>query len=189
MQYGTRLCLLTLLVGCGESSPSAVDAMADAPDAAKAGPCWPIDGTTMAGTIQLGGGEGAFVPMPDNLPVVYGPQLGFHIPVHARISSMIPGNPADVLDPTNPRTRFRAFFEDTGLAINGVVCPIRLAYKQATATEHDLLRDSAVLFEIGLPEDQIFGRRVHVMVEVIDSSGKYAKDEKTITCQKPIGWP
>ena len=171
----SRWLSLLVLVGCD-----------DAPD--KPGPCWPIDDSRPGGTIQLGGGEGAFVPMPDVLPVVFGPQLGFHIPVHARISSMIPGNPKDVTDSSNPRTRFRAFFEDTGLPINEAACPVRIPYKQATATENDLIRDSAVLFELGLPEDQVFGRRVHVIVEVIDDSGKYAKDEKTITCQKPIGW-
>jgi hypothetical protein len=166
-------------------APDEIDAAIDAP---KAGPCWPVEGTTPGGTVQLGGGEGAFVPMGDEINVVYGSQSGFHIPVHARMTGMVPGNPTNVLDPMNPRTRFRAFFVDTGEPLNEGACPVRLAYQPATGAEFDLLRDSAVLFQVGLPEDEIFGREVRVVVELIDATGKYATEEKIVTCRAPPGW-
>jgi hypothetical protein len=183
--------IVAFLGACGDNaSPiggdaATIDASIDAPPA---GPCWPVDGTTTGGTIQLGGGEGDFVAMPDELPVVFGSQNGYHIPVNARMTGMVPGNQTNVLDPINPRTRFGAFFVDTGEPINGAKCPIRLAYKPASdgSAAFDLLVASAVLFEVGLPEDQIFERQVRVVVEIIDHDGTYATDEKVITCKPPM---
>src|SRR5688572_30767067 len=123
--------LMSTATGCGNDPGATGDASVD-PDAAMIdaprGPCWPADGRTPRGTIELGIGETAFIPMPDEVYVEYGPQGGFHVPVHARVTSMMPGNPMDVLDPGNPRTRFGVTFLDTGVPITPSPCPLRLAY-------------------------------------------------------------
>jgi hypothetical protein len=148
------------------------------------GPCWPVEGTTPSGVIQLGTGEDFFSPMPDDLPVVFGPQSGYHMPVHARVTGLVPGNPSDVLDPSNPRTRFRAFFVDTGEPVNPAVCPIRIPY-EPSGSDFDLISGTAILFEVGLPEAEIFGREIRIVVEVIDAQRAYATAEKVVTCRPP----
>lgn len=185
---GFALATIVTAVACGGSAaaPDANDAPIDAPP----GPCWPIDGTTPRGTIQLGADdEGAFVPMPDELHVIFGPQGGFHMPVHARATSIAPGNPADIFDPGNPRTRFLASFAATGERITLSDCGIRLGYKPANGSAYDLVYGHAVLFDVLLSESQVFDQQVRIVLEIIDSSGGYAKDEKVITTRAPVGWP
>jgi hypothetical protein len=183
----TTSMLFLVLAACGgDPDPVVVppDDMMIPIDAPPAGPCWPFDTATPGGSIQLGTGD-SFVAMPDEVKVHFGTQLGYDIPVNARVTGMVPGNPNDVLDPINPRTRFRAFFVDTGEPINPAVCPIRIAYEQKPSGDFDLSFASAVLFEVGLPEDQIFGRQVRVVVEIIDNNKLYATDEKVVTCRPP----
>lgn len=187
MMRGLVLVLVTS-AACGggaATNDAGEDARTDAPP----GPCWPIDGTTPRGTIQLGADEGMFVPMSDELRVVYGPQGGFHMPVHARATSIVPGNPADVFDPSNPRTRFHASFDDTGERITLSECGVRLAYEPATGAEYEMQYGHAVLFDVLLGECEVFDQRVRITLEVIDAAGSYARTEKVITTRAPIDWP
>lgn len=182
-------------MGCNDPKAPIVDAgMQDGDDAAPdidapRGPCWPVDNTTPGGTILLGTGEDAYQPMQDETELVYGPQGGFHVVVNSRISGLSPGNPNDVLDPINPRTRFRAFFVDTGEPINPTTCPIRIGYMASPESgSFDLAIASAILYQVGLPEDMIFDRQLRVVVEIIDGEMHYATAEKLVIPRKPAGW-
>ena len=181
--------LLSSVLGCGDDGPSttpmpdsSTDVSIDAPMSA---PCW-FDTYTPAGTIALGTGND-YVPMGDHVNLEYGSQNGFHIPVHARITGLAPGNPTDPLDEGNPRTRFHGFFVATGEPVNPGRCGIRLGYVP-NGGAFDLARGSAILFDTALTGVDLFGIQVRVVVEIIDASGNYAIDEKVVTCDPPIGW-
>src|SRR5687768_16619171 len=134
-----------LLVACGGKDPSSMPP-ADGSgsttdpdgsvDAAMQGPCWPFASSTPRGDVDLGTGMDAYQPMPDEPKLVYGEQGGFHIESRSRIRGLAPGNPADVTSPGNPRTRFRAFWVNTGtpkdgMPINPALCGTRAGYTAA----------------------------------------------------------
>ena len=190
----SRCCFLTVLlsgaIGCGNNASTPDDAV-DASiliDSPMSSPCW-LDAHTPGGTVQLGTGTFQYTPMADHVALEFGTQLGFDIPVHAEMTGLLPGNPKDTLDPSNPRTRFHGFFVDTGESINPGRCGMRLAYVPAAGSAYDLLRGSAILFDVTLTEADLFGREVRVVVEVIDSNANYAMDEKIVICDPPPGWP
>ncbi len=171
--------------------PDAGPRTGPAPVDAPAATCWPIETATPRGRIQLGTGYDDFRPMTDELELVWGTQGGFHLEVHARISGLNPGgavNVLDTLDASNPRTMFRAFWVDTGESINDNSCGIRIGYTPS-CTAVDLAKSSAILYEVGLPTSQIFDRQVRIVVEIIDSEGGYAIDEKLVMPRAPQGWP
>lgn len=183
-----------LLCACGNGGGTGVDAAADGPDepadSRPSGPCWSIEGSQLRGTITLGTGQDSYLPMPDTLPLVYGPQGGFHLEVHAQVEmpGFTPGNPSNILDPSNPRTRFRAFFVDTGLSINRGVCPSRLAYFPSGSDVYVLRTGTGLLYEVCYGTQTIFGRPVRVVVEILDASGGYATHEQIVTPVKPVDW-
>lgn len=172
------------LAACDGGDASPVDASVDA---YIPGPCWPMDTTTPGGTIELGTGLSSYRAMPDMLPLVYGDQNGYHIEARARITGLEPGDPLEVTKPTNPRTRYQAFFVEDGRAIDQpVFCPTRLGY--APAADGNGFTSAfyyEVRFDVGYVGADIFGKQFRVVVEVIDSAGKYAKAEKTITALPP----
>jgi hypothetical protein len=165
-----------------------IDAAQSEPDAR--GPCWPTEGLQPRGTIEPGIGD-VFQPMPDDVPLFYGAQGGFGLMVHARMTGLQPGNPTDVLDPSNPRTRFRTFFVDTGEPTNeGGLCPFRVAY--VPDGDGYVVRNSlALVFNVCWGSQGLFGRRLRIDLEIIDADGGYAKTEKIVTLTAPTeaGWP
>lgn len=185
MYRGGLLAMLGVMAsiasGCGSSDEVSMDAP---------GPCWPVvtPAPTPGAAIRIGTGEMTYEPMPDEPRLVFGPQGGFHIVVHAQVTAIKPGDPANVLDGDNPRTRFRAFFVDTGLPINSIQCGFRVGYKPVADDVYELAASSAVLFDVGVPESQIFGRQVRVVADIIDVDNTYATDEKVVTCREPLGW-
>ncbi|MBA3457787.1 MAG: hypothetical protein H0T42_32190 [Deltaproteobacteria bacterium] len=164
--------------------------MMDGPpvDMAPAGPCWPLDNRIERGSVVLGMGPGPFSSMPDEVPLVYGEQGGFHFEVHSRMTGLRPGNPADLLDPANPRTKFTTTFLDTGKPINAGVCAHRLAYIPSGAETFDLGASTISIFETCYRGPDVFGVKFRLIVEVIDSDGGYAKDERIVTALPPVGW-
>ena len=102
-----------VLASCGEDAPAPHCPPVDDPEM-----CWPDLVTFPQGTATLGTGRAAFEPMPDELPLEYGPQGGFDLVGNARMTGFYPGNPDNLLDPYNPRTRIRAFFDDTNVPLD-----------------------------------------------------------------------
>jgi hypothetical protein len=173
--------LLCSTIGCGHEARAVSDAAIAPLDAA---PCW-FDTYTLGGTVELGTGDvqAAFTPMPDSVPIIPTPQLGYAIMVDAQMTGMIPGNVNDLLDPSNPRTRFQAFFVDTGAQATSGHCGIRLAYRSSNGTDFELPEVTTLPFAIGVTESELVGRQLRVVVEIIDAASTYARDEKVITCQ------
>jgi hypothetical protein len=181
-----------LITGCGDDDgPGGTDSDA-APVCAPLtddDECFPIEASHPEGTVEIGTGIDEWRPMEEEERTTYGIQGGFHFDVHARMSGLAPGNPSNVLDDCNPKTRFRAFFEDGTHINSGGECPIRVGYAQEDGGDYVLSRPLAVLFDTCLVGDDIFGRRYRIVVEVIDSEGRYATDETMVTALPPGGWP
>jgi hypothetical protein len=173
---------------CGDNAPPVVVPDAEV-DAFVPVECWPSSNTSPRGTVTLGTGEDNFALMPDELPVVWGEQAGFHMEVHARIAGLVPGNTKDLLDPSNPRTRFTIKWTDTDKQINNTHCPFRVPYKpSATSGAYDMLVGVIVMYENCYKSTEIFDREVLVKVEVIDAQAGYASDEKRVMARPPVGW-
>lgn len=151
------------------------------------GPCWPELTQTPHGSAVLGTGRDGFETMPDTLPLEYGAQDGYMLIANVRMSGFAPGNPQDVLDPGNPRTRIRAYFDDTNVPLNYYAnCPFRTAYVPDGA-EHRLVEAAPIIFETCWRSVHLFGKRIRVEVEILDGNGGYATDVKVVTAAPPTG--
>jgi hypothetical protein len=181
-------CFVAATAACGNPAvvvDAAIEPLADAVDAPRPS-CWPMDTASPRGSIELGTGS-TYRPMPDELPLVFGDQSGFHIEARSRIQGLEHGDPVDVSNPTNPRTRFRAFFTTGPLAGQpnvGTPCATRVGY----LPDGTFLWTVEVRFDTTLGPADLFDKQFRVVVEIIDSTGAYAIDEKLVTARAPIGW-
>lgn len=160
-----------LLAACGGHASQSPDA---------AGPCWPLDAMP-GGQAELGTGDIAFAPMPAMLPIIRNAsQSDPYLQIHSRIRGLPPGNPSDILDPGNPRTKVGARIDELGLTL-GVECPASLGYVSSPEPgSFDLIHS----LRIGLgtlPPDQVAGKQVRITLEVVGSNGLYAQDMKLVT--------
>jgi hypothetical protein len=175
------------LLGCGDDPATTPDAPPeiDAPP----GPCWPDGARTPRGTGVLGTGRNGFEPMPDMLPLEYGAQDGFMLIAHVRMTGFMPGNPADILDPSNPRTRIHAYFDETNVPLNFYAhCPFRNPYVPSGG-EYHLIEAAPVIFETCWRSEHLFGKRIRIEMELLDGDGVgYATDTKIVTAAPPIGF-
>jgi hypothetical protein len=166
---------LTLLASCG-GGHAAPDARPDVPT----GPCWPLDAMP-GGQAELGTGDITFEAMPAMLPIVQnGSQSDPFLQIHSRIHGLPPGNPSDILDPGNPKTKVGATIDELGLTL-GVECPASLGYVASPeAGAFDLIHSLRVGFGT-MPLDQLAGKQVRITLEVVGSNGLYAQDTKMAT--------
>lgn len=182
-----RIAIVTAaaLIGCGDDPPATQpDAAVDAP----AGPCWPEGPRTPRGTALLGTGRNGFEPMPDTLPLEYGTQDGFMLIANVRMSGFAPGNAKDVLDPANPRTRIHAYFADTNVPLNYYAsCPFRTPYEESGAGDYQLVAAVPIVFETCWRSEHLFGKRIRIDLELLDGSGGYTTDVKTVMAAPPLG--
>lgn len=170
--------LVAALPGCGEA-PAICNLQADQTI------CWPDVTRVPHGSVSLGTGRDAFEPMPDVLPLEYGPQNGYDFMVNVRMTGFDPGNPDEILDPSNPRTRIRAFFADTNVPLAfSANCPTRTAYARSSTGDYEL-GGTAVVFETCWRSDRLFGKQIRIELELLDDCGHYASDTKTVTAAPP----
>lgn len=156
-------------------------------DAYVPGPCWPEGPTTPHGNVVLGTGYTAYEPMPANLVLEYGVQDGYNFIANVRMSGFDPGNPSDVLDPKNPRTRIRAYFEDGNIPLNFYAsCPVRLSYIDAGGGEYVMQSGIPIIFETCWRSDNLIGKRIRIDLELADAQGRVAVDSKIVTAAPPI---
>jgi len=187
--------LLFPLWACGGSGGGDDDPVADAapvaPDMGPRGPCWSTEGSVPRGTIELGTGVQSFTPMPTQQPTEYGSQGGFDIQVNARMTGLKPGNLSDILDPGNPKTRFRAFFVDNGVSVNRGECAFRLAYKDMGNGVFELQTGTSLIYDVCFQAQGVLNHDVKIVLEILDADGGYASVEQIITPIEPIqpGWP
>ena len=163
-----------LLASCGGHDSPAVDA----------GPCWPLSATP-GGQVELGTGDLTFEPWPATMAIITSSaQSDPFVEVHARIRDLPPGNPNNIFDPHNPKTKASLVID--GLTFpQGVECPGTLGYVASpVAGAFDLLHSLHVGFGT-TPLDQVAGKQARVTIEVVGSDGHYAKDEQFVTLMAP----
>jgi hypothetical protein len=176
------------LIGCGGGEPNEMepDASVDADPTPR--PCWPEVTATPHGSAVLGTGRNGFETMPDVLPLEYGTQDGFMLIANARMTGFPAGNPQDILDPRNPRTRIRAYFDETNVPLNYYAkCPFRTAYV-SSGGDQTLIEAAPVIFETCWRSEHLFGKKIRVELELMDDNGGYAKDVKIVTAAPPTGF-
>lgn len=189
----SRVTLVTFVVSvlasaCGDDPASTVDGGPDVPaDAAPNVSCW-FDNVPRVphGTLELGTGVYGFEAMPDVLPLAYGSQDGFMLFANVRMSGFSPGDPTNIQDPANPRTRIRAFFADTGVPLNYYAkCPNRIGYEPTDDGDFELVEAIPVIFETCWRSNHLFGARIRIIAEILEPDGRLARDEKIVTAAPP----
>ena len=179
------------LHGCGDDAATAADGGADGP--ASSGPCleelsaFPGVDPVPKGMAILGTGYDHFIAMPEELPLVFGSQNGFNVDAHVQMSGLEPGDPANLYDPSNPRTRVRAYFADDGRPLNDVAkCPFRVGYQPEGGATYELARGVPVVFDTCWRAEHLIGRQLVIKLEVVDSTNGLATDERVVTAVAPI---
>jgi hypothetical protein len=165
-----------LLAACGGSTETIPDAYE--------GPCWPLP-SKPGGQVELGTGDISFETMPAMLAITKNAsQSDPFLEVHARIRGMPPGNPNDIFDPRNPRTKASGRIEELNLTL-GVECPASLGYVSAPESgAFDMIHSLRLGFG-ALPLEQVDGKQAVITIEVVGSNGLYAMDTKTVTVMNP----
>jgi hypothetical protein len=169
-------CGLVVLASCSDNGNIKLDG----------GPCWPLPATP-GGQVELGTGELAFQPMPDTLQLTRsGAQRSAYIPINARIRGMPPGNPDDLLDPKNPKTKVSAVLVETGAPLGlAVDCPASMPYVAAGEPgAYDMLHDLQINLATIDPMD-LDSKQATLTVEVVGADGRYAIDQKIVTLIVP----
>jgi hypothetical protein len=153
---------------------------------ADAGPCWPLNATP-GGQVELGTGDITFAPMPDMIAIISSvSQSDPYLQVHSRIRGLPPGDPENIFDPRNPKTKVSAVIADLALTL-GVECPASLGYIASPSSpqsgDFDLSPHSLRLgFGFDHPPlDQLSGKQALITIEVVGSNGRYAKADKLVT--------
>jgi hypothetical protein len=193
-----RLALsLVLVLGCGDNHPAhgpdggphgTGDAASDGPPTTTA--CWD-DVYTPAGSATLGTGMLGFQPLPASIELEYGTQsVAFDLPVNAHMDGLYPGDPGNILDLSNPRTRFHGYFVDTGVLANPGRCGTRIGYLPARGggPGFEMEIGAPLVFPESYTSTDLFNRQIHIVLEIIDAAGNYATDEGTVTMLQPPGW-
>lgn len=189
-----ELALVALITGaCStpaepDSPLTPTDARPDArPDAFELGPCWPEDRPHISGgSVTLGTGTETFGEVSDELALEYGVAGGYFFPVHARTTGLEPGNPLSLLDPSNPRTRVRAYVAETGVPMMQSVACFRDPYEASPMGGYQPTQGLAVFPDpCWWHSDLLIGLVIRLELEVIDVNGVYATDVKTVTLTAP----
>src|SRR5690349_19261281 len=185
------LSIALMIGGCGGARES-VDAGPMCTAQVDPAECWPDLVHVPQGTVTLGTGRAAFEDMPEMLPLEYGTQGGFDLVANVRMTGFFPGNPENIVDPSNPRTRIRAFFDDTNVPLDAFSrCPTRTAYVPSSAGGYEFPAGVGVVFELCWRSDRLFGKRIRIELELMDDCGGYASAVKVVTAAPPTrpGYP
>ncbi len=190
-RFGVHLTLVAALCSCGDDD---VGTTQDGPiaDASPPKPCWDLVDPIPKGVGILGTGYDQFEAMPTELPLEFGSQDGFNIVTNVQMRGLAPGNPNDIFDPSNPRTRILAYFADTGVPLRvSANCPYRVGYKPVDATTYELSDGVAIIFDTCWRAEHLFGRQIRVTLEIFDSANGYVTDERVVTAVAPTtpGYP
>lgn len=126
----------------------------------------------------LGTGAPIWEPLADGdeLPVIFGPQGGYHVWGSVRATGIDPGDFYDAASPDNPTTVFNAYLDD-GTRVGGTA-RLRSGLK---------VRSDGVMEHVGEPvllaivdPAELVGQAGRVTVEIEDVDGVVVMDEKAV---------
>jgi hypothetical protein len=165
---------ILLAVGCGGEDP---DPNACIPDLI----AYRGNGETNA-QVDVGTGRDAFEDLTDNgvIPLIHGPQGGYHLLLNARVYDMETGDPLDYA--SGPLTLFSVFANDNE-RLDLFTCAIEFPYV-ASGAGYQLDRSLAVI----LPNElvpAIYGQTVRARVEVLDRNDRFGVEEVDVVVIDP----
>lgn len=162
---------ILLLAGCGGGDDAPPDA---------AGPCWPLEASP-GGEVEIGTGDIEFEPLADTLEIISSPaQSDPFVEIHSRIRGMPPGDPNDLFNPANPKTKISVAVDSLGLVLANE-CPATFGYAPSSESgAFDMVHSLHVGFGFMSIAD-VPGKQARVTIEVVGSNRRYAKAEKLVT--------
>ena len=145
--------------------------------------CGAPEKTEPAALLGTGEWEWEKLDEGDRIPVIQGPQGGFHLLGSVRIAGLEPGNPGNLGDPRNPTTTFHVWLDGEELAplasyVQGLD-PIPGEQVEHTA---EMIGRFAIL-DIG-SDDELDGVELLFEVEIIDAEGREASHSLGV-----VGYP
>jgi hypothetical protein len=177
----------------GDGRDVTIDAKPDAVpcgvDMTPTSDCWPTVTHVPHGSLTIGMGRGGFKPMPANAPIEWGFQDGFMFVLSYRMTGFDPGVAECALDPKNPRTRTRVFFDDTNIPLvkNGTSCPVRMPYKEYAPGEYETVFEVPYMFDVCWRSSSLIGSRLRIEAEILDpATGHYASETRVVTVEAPV---
>lgn len=183
-RFGVLLTLGAALCACGDDAGATVDGSIE--DAPAPKPCWELVDPIPKGVGILGTGYDQFETMPTDLPIEFGPQNGFNIVANVQMQGLEPGNPDDIFDPSNPRTRILTYFADTGVPLRrSANCPYRVGYKPIDATTYEFSAGVPIIFDTCWRAGQLIGHQIRIKLEIFDSARGYVVNERVVTLAAP----
>ena len=129
----------------------------------------------------IGTGEWAWEDLEDgaSMPVIQGPQGGYHLLGSVRIVGLEAGDPDDLRDPDNPTTTFEVLLNDQNLTpTSSYVQGLDPVLDEETPWSHEMIGRFAIL-DI-TDDDELDGLSLTLGVRVVDVTGKEARDNLTI---------
>jgi hypothetical protein len=148
--------------------------------------CWRGDGEVReGGRVEVGTGFRAFEKLVDEqqLFVQAGAQGLHHFMVNVNMWGMDPGDLSyDAVE--NPQTRLSAFFED-GTPVDALDCSYPIFYvPREDGNGYQLYSGRPLVLADGMLDD-IAGKRVRIVAEVVDAELRYASDEIWVVAMPP----
>ncbi|MEC7241888.1 MAG: hypothetical protein VXW32_11715 [Myxococcota bacterium] len=142
----------------------------------------PVDaGVEWAQAIEIGTGEWEWSTLEDgaDIPVIMGPQGGYHLLGSVRVAGILAGDPDDLGHPDNPTTSFSVFHEERNLTPGAVyVQGLDPVENPETGFQHEMVGRFAIL---GIEDDdELEGAALRFHVRVEDVEGNVLEDERTL---------
>jgi len=132
--------------------------------------------------IELGTGEWEWESLEGvvEVPLIQGPQGGFHFLGSVRVSGIEPGAFANLADPENPTTSFSVWVDGEDLTMTGTyVQGLDPAPKDARPFRHEMI-GRFVIMDI-LADEELDGVEVEMSVEVTDIHGTQLEASQAFT--------
>ena len=152
--------LLSGLLACSATSPAPED-------------------VELAASIGTGDWEWQELEDGDGIPVIMGPQGGYHMLGSVRVSGIAAGDSSDLSDPTNPTPTFSVWHAGENLTERaGFVAGLEPIVDDSLEYRHEMLGRFAIL-SIG-HDSELDGEEVRFHVRVEDGEGRVVEDERVL---------
>lgn len=135
--------------------------------------------------IELGTGEWDWEPLDsgDEIPVIQGPQGGFHLLGSVRVSGLEPGTADDLSDPNNPTTTFGVWVNGENIAPSSRFVQGLDASEKGAQPYRNQMLGRFVIMDIEA-DDELDGVQLEMSVQVEDIHGTIAE-----TAHQLIAYP
>ena len=141
--------------------------------------CQPETPITPAAVIGTGEWDWESLANGDEVPVIQGPQGGYHLLLSVRVAGVAGGDPGNIDDSDNPTTTFTVEYLDTNLSPNAHYTQgLETAPDSAHPFSHEMVGRFAIL---GIEsDDELDDATLNVSVSVTDVHGVTVSDTRSV---------